>query len=680
MEGFIWSLRTLDVFLVVVPVFFLHVFLSFAFERPDYLALLGSWFFKGAFGSDEFKTAAPGVLPSGLVIIPSLLRDGDDFKAITTTIESCATNEFPSDLFIVASVDGRKEFPKLYASLEAWIASREYPANVRVYLTGTETRLGKMMAVEAGVTHVKALVAKGELAAVPTIYFSIDGDGTLGPHALERLAARLDRRHWLTKNKSRIVSGKLAIRPDLVWQGWRKFFTLEGQIYALVAREFVVSNLMRFNRKLTPQIGVPGALYCTWSDLLLMAPYYMGFMQTLTYRDWAKWWLGFGPPKFSEAKDVKHMPEALTGASDDTCMAFLASMASWKDGKLSLDAPPTPLHSLVRLFKSFWIERSHSYEPEARIYTYTPSTIKGLWVQRVRWNSSRFECTGRFWRGFWYHWEIGFPTSLHLSLVMNHVVRVIVYYGIIPFYLVTHGQSSGLAFLYGYLFHIVEDILYTAIAFTMERDIRRCWRSALALPLSPLYTIVFANLACAYGVTKDLLFFGNPTKFAPEWTLIAGRTSRVALMYRVTRFVKLCLRSALYGDVPFGSFWFGWLDTPWTPNGFEGWTTGKAPTAVVPWLGLRKVFGLAPKAAFAKVAPTPVGRQVLASASLATLCLAVEPDPFKTSAALVEPDPFKTTLEVPTTTATVAPPSRPSLVGLPGGATSVVESVRRRAA
>jgi hypothetical protein len=139
-----------------------------------------------------------------------------------------------------------------------------------------------------------------------------------------------------------------------------------------------------------------------------------------------------------------------------------------------------------------------------------------------------------------------------------------------------------LGFAYGYAFHVIEDILYTSIAFAMERDYRRCWRSAFCLPLTPLYTIVLSNLACAYGVTKDLLLFGNPTKFAPEWTLIKGDTARVALMFRVRRFMALTVRAALHNDVPFGAFWFGWRGTAWTPNGFEGWTTGVTPPATLP--------------------------------------------------------------------------------------------------
>jgi len=52
---------------------------------------------------------------------------------------------------------------------------------------------------------------------------------------------------------------------------------------------------------------------------------------------------------------------------------------------------------------------------------------------------------------------------------------------------------------------------------------------------------------------------------------------RVALAFRARRFVSLCVRSVVHGDVPLGWFWLGWSATPWTPSGFEGWTTGKKP-------------------------------------------------------------------------------------------------------
>jgi hypothetical protein len=62
---------------------------------------------------------------------------------------------------------------------------------------------------------------------------------------------------------------------------------------------------------------------------------------------------------------------------------------------------------------------------------------------------------------------------------------------------------------------------------------------------------------------------------------------RVALLFRIRRFFALVLRSLLVGDVPLGIFWLGWNETPWTPNGFEGWTTGKKQRAILPKLRSR---------------------------------------------------------------------------------------------
>src|SRR5262249_15674729 len=154
------------------------------------------------------------------------------------------------------------------------------------------------------------------------------------------------------------------IRYDLLWQGWRKFFTVSGQIHNHVAREFMVSNIARCNWKPTPQIGIPGALYCTWFEGNHHAPRYMGFMQTIRFSELVRWWMGFAPPRYSE-RSGHPLPEALTGASDETCIAFLASIASWKNGKLDFDAPRTPLHALGRFFLGYFVERSHDYEPEA---------------------------------------------------------------------------------------------------------------------------------------------------------------------------------------------------------------------------------------------------------------------------------------------------------------------------
>jgi hypothetical protein len=447
MEGLLWGLRTLDPLLLATPVLLNHTLLL-ALTQFDFVLLLSAALLRAALRIPEpFRPRGPGDRPSGLVVIPSLLRDADDMRAITTTVESAARNGYPGDLVVVASVDGRSEFPGLYAQLVRELAGRSYPTNVHVHVTGTPTRLGKMMAVHAGVEYVRSLVERGVHAEFPKIYFSVDGDGTLGPQALERLAHELSRRNVFTGNPRRIVSGKICVRPDLFWRGWRRLFSVEGLLYLLAGREFLVSNVSRFNWKWTPRIGVPGALYCTWSEILLEAPYFMSFMRSIRPRHWLRWWLGCEPPRFS-ASEGRSLPDALTGASDDTCMAFLASMASFQDGRLSLDAPRTPLHALGRMLRSYCYERSHHYAPEARVYTYTPSTLRGLWRQRVRWNSSRVECAGRFARAFGFHWEIGVPTGAHLWNLLHTVFEIVGYYVILPFYVL--GQDNApLGYLLG---------------------------------------------------------------------------------------------------------------------------------------------------------------------------------------------------------------------------------------
>jgi cellulose synthase/poly-beta-1,6-N-acetylglucosamine synthase-like glycosyltransferase len=584
MDALLWALRTRDPFLIASPLL-LSLAVSFVLVQSDFVALLVRYLTRIVlFGRpDAFERRAPGERPTGVVIIPSLLRNAEDLNAITTTVESCATNGYPGELAIIASVDGRTERPALYAELLAWVAGQSYPPNVRVHVGGTPTRLGKMMAVEAGVALMKELVARGEYPRFPDLYFSIDGDGTLSEDALERLAARLTTPHPLTGNLRRVVSGKICIRPDLFWNGWRKlpssYFSIAGQIHLQVAREFCLSNVSRHNWKLTPRIGIPGALYCTWSDVILTAPRFMGFMKTLGLGQWVRWWVGMGPPSFA-ASTAEPCPEALTGASDDTCIAFLASMASWKRGELSFEAPRTPLHALGRLVRSYVFERSHDYEPEARVYTYTPTTIKGLWKQRVRWNSSRFECAGRFWRGFAFHWEIGFPTTTHLWLVIKHVFELTLYYVLLP-YCVLGGGKGAVAYLLGYAGQTIAYTLYTLLALLLESERKRFWPVILCLPLSAAYLIAINFFGCVYGVTRDVFFFGNSTNFAPEWTLKKGRTERIAILFRVRRFVAMCVRAVLYGDVPFGSFWFGWGETPWTPSGYDGWTTGKRPRSML---------------------------------------------------------------------------------------------------
>ncbi len=267
METLFWTFKARDPFTIAGPLF-LSLLIGFIIVQSDFVGLLLGFFGRLAFlgrpdafvpfGRNRDATESTLLRPTGVVIIPSLLRGADDFSAITVTVESCATNGYPSELFVIASVDGKTEKPHLYADLVTWVSKQQFPSNVHVHVGGTPTRLGKMMAVEAGVQLMKEISARRGIP-FPELYFSIDGDGTLSPDSLERLAARLTTPHEITGNRRRVVSGKICIRPDLFWNGWResipRLFTVQGQIYMQVAREFLLSNIARYNCKLTRKSG-----------------------------------------------------------------------------------------------------------------------------------------------------------------------------------------------------------------------------------------------------------------------------------------------------------------------------------------------------------------------------------------------------------------------------------------
>jgi hypothetical protein len=296
----------------------------------------------------------------------------------------------------------------------------------------------------------------------------------------------------------------------------------------------------------------------------------MGFLRTLRRRDWIRWWLGLGAPRFSTSRAAP-LPELIAGDTDDTVSAFLATIAHWKDGRFSLDAPATPLHALGRMLVTWFVDRPLRYEPEARVYTSSPTTIRALFRQRARWNTARIEVMGRFWPSLGYHWDLGAAAVGVVMLILKYCFFGIVYYARAPAAFV-HGSWAWMV-LFGYLFQLGAYTVWTLMALVMNGEARH-FVLLLSLPLAPIYTTVFSLLTTLSGAVHDLFLFGNVTGFAPETTLIRGGSSRIAVLYRVTRAARLLVRSAVRGDVPLGLFWFGWSETPWTRNGYAGWTSG----------------------------------------------------------------------------------------------------------
>ncbi len=573
MESILWSLQALggEVTLGPIAVGILFLFLLQAWDFP--IVLLGR-LFQRTFLPAGSKIQLPSPPPAVLVVIPSLLRRADELASIKSTLQSIGANGYPGSVTTVVSIDGARECPALYSELTSWAKAQAWSGGFRLIVTGTPERRGKPMAIDHAFEHVKTLVTAGVLPAMPPVYVSTDADADLGPQALQHMVARLHQRHWLTGSPARAVAGALNVRGERDWQGWRHFFSVAGQLNLQVAREYYVGNIWRYNLRWLPVTGVPGALYCTWSEIFLVIPRFMGYSRTLRPRHWFSWWVGIAPPKFSEST-ARELPELIAGDTDDTVTAYVATLARYRGGRFVFDPPRTPLHALYYMVLGLFIDRPIRFEPRANVYTTSPTTARSLFRQRKRWNSSRVELAGRFLPVLGYHWTLCLPVLIIKLFMARALIFGSLAYVVFP--LVLSETKVSVSFILGYTSLALAWALMTGCALLINAD-ARSWLLLIGIPLAPAYQFVFNWLPFAVGVFSDLFLFGNRTGFAPEQTLIRGGSARLALLFRAKRAFSAAVRSAFVGDIPFGGFWFGWRETRWTPSGFEEWSRRKSGT------------------------------------------------------------------------------------------------------
>jgi len=521
-------------------------------------------------------------------VIPSLLRKPDELASMMSTVESIAGNGYPGQLLIVLTIDGTTDAPDLYKKLQQWATTRSWLHRYSLRVTGTPSRRSKPMAIDHAMEYVKGLVASGEIDSFPPVYISTDADADLGTGAIEAIVLRLQKRNPWTGWPARIVAGALHVRGNAFWQGWRKYFSIAGQLNLQVAREYYVGNVWRHNIRWLPITGVPGAFHCAWSEIFLAIPSFMGYMQTLHLRHWLRWWFGIAPPRFSESTAAP-IPDLMAGDTDDTVTAYASILARFENGRFTLDPPRTPLHAIYYLVRSIFWDRAIHYEPRAKVFTSSPTTIKALFRQRKRWNCSRIELTGRYWPALCYHWQLGLPVLVVKALLANSVVLGALAYFWLP--IVLPGTRYWTGFLIGYTAAVVASTITTTLTLVMNGELYN-WRMLLAVPFVPFYIFGINWMPAFVGSTADVLLFGNITGFSPETTLKRGGSVRIALAFRVRRALLLAVRSVVVGDVPLGWFWLGWRETTWTPSGYEGWTTGERPRSIVPplsqWFSSRR--------------------------------------------------------------------------------------------
>jgi hypothetical protein len=511
---------------------------------------------------------------SALIVLPTLLRKPDELAGLKRAMRSVASNGYPGRLLVVACIDGREDHPTLFRQLEVWAAREPVPANVELFVVGTPVRMGKAMAMDWGVEHAKTLVATGRLARFPTLFFNMDADSTLAKSALERMAFMLTRPRWLTGTPHLIVTSNVLVSPDQSMVGLSSLLSGGRWLATLVGREYLTSiSLGRTNMGFVPVTEVSGALYCTWSQVYLPAPRYARFLQSLRWIDWLKWWVGFAPPRFSEYRGAP-LVEAMTGPGDDTWITWLACSGTWKGGRISFDFPRTPLHAFGRML-SAWVSRPLAFDPLAQVFTKTPTTVKGLFDQRLRWNSSRIQDIKRWSSSLAYHWPMGAAVIASTIIVVTCNAMFIA--GLVL--VLVHcrpSESLGVGLLAGAGYMSLRLVDSVVALFVSECPISQ-YVFLIGLPASGYYHLVFNTCTWILGTGRDVFGFGQRTTFVPETTARASGLSRIALAYRIRRAFLLACRAVVFGDVPWGGFWLGWQQTRWTPNGFDGWTTGVRP-------------------------------------------------------------------------------------------------------
>lgn len=534
-----------------------------------------------AFG-DGFRPLTPEDAPGLGMTIPTLLRNRDDVDGLQVAIASAIASAYPGKLTVVAIIDGADAAPALVQELVEWVATRQTPPNVLVEVVGTPTRVGKAYAGDVGVRRIAEMAELG-LIAKPRIYFNMDADCELGPHALERMVRALSRPSRISGQPGMVVTSHVSIREREYFPSIRHFFTLRGQIAINVAREYLVAiGVGRHNTlRVLPQNGASGALYCTWFEVMEAAPHWARFLRDLRMRDWLRWWLGAAPPRFDVAT-TRALPEGMTGMGEDTWISWLALTGRMIDGRVSLALPRTPAHALGYALVGFFA-RGFRYDPQAKVYTTTPNTMRALFHQRMRWNVTRIWTVQTWGIGLLYHLVIGIPAIF--DVIVSTTFQAMIVGGLVLAPLLG-GRTPAMAvaiFVTIELGYFIERTLSTGIGLLQDRGEPGAWKKVLALPFAGWFHLVFNVASTITGFVRQVFGNGYNDRFAPEESLVAGGTSRIALGYRVRRFYSLAWRSVVHGDVPLGWFWLGWHATKWTPNGYEGWTSGVRPPVVKPF-------------------------------------------------------------------------------------------------
>ena len=324
-----------------------------------------------------------------------------------------------------------------------------------------------------------------------------------------------------------------------------------------MAREYLGSiSAGKMNYKLAPTMEVSGAPHCTWSDILPTRAARGGIERLPAgLRDWMKWWLGFPPPRFSEFRGAP-LPEAMTGPGDDTWMGWFACCCDRKDGRVSVDFPRTPLHAFGAAVLQY-LSRPVSYDPLAKVYSRTPTSARALFKQRLRWNSSRMQDLLRHGPSLLYHWKAGVPLfagTIVVFVAITLFAAALFAAGPLATFGAVRVPAPAPAFAVLAILGYYTTRLTGTVAGLLISDSPPAMDQARGAPSSVPYHVVFNTLTLLIGYYRDVFGFGSRRRSPPSGRC-PQQSDPVAFACRLRRALWLAARSAVYGDVPLGSFW-----------------------------------------------------------------------------------------------------------------------------
>ncbi len=228
MEKLIWYFSNIDGY-ELIGVAWKPILIGLILYHSNYLLIAARTTWRRIW-PHQCRPLSPGEAPDILIVLPTLLRKRSELEGLQRAIQSVMANNYPGQVVICPAIDHADLQPALCTELECWLNCEVSGGRVHATLVRCPERIGKAMAVDRAIGHVRALCSNGALSQFPAVFFNMDADSEVSLNALEMMVVQLTARGRLGRRRPMIVAANVRVRQQHYWQGWRHFFTVPGQL------------------------------------------------------------------------------------------------------------------------------------------------------------------------------------------------------------------------------------------------------------------------------------------------------------------------------------------------------------------------------------------------------------------------------------------------------------------